>query len=230
MILVTGGTGFVGGHVVRALRDAGRRVRVPRPRPGAAGELEALGCELVEGDMTERRDAAGARSTASRLRRPSRRDPAGQGRAVRAHHEPRARATSSTRRASAGVGRFVHMSALGTNERDEGPRPLLPREVGDGAGRGGLRAPVRDLPAELRLRRRRRHPPHLPQDREAGAGDPDHRLGRAADPADLGRRRRRLLRPRGRRSRRRRTARSSSAARTSSTGTSSGRGSSARSA
>jgi uncharacterized protein YbjT (DUF2867 family) len=53
MILVTGGTGFVGEHVVHALRHAGRPVRCLVRNPRRAGRLAALGCELVEGDMTD---------------------------------------------------------------------------------------------------------------------------------------------------------------------------------
>jgi NADH dehydrogenase len=53
MILVTGGTGFVGGHVVHALREAGRPVRCLVRNRRKAARLEALGCELVEGDITD---------------------------------------------------------------------------------------------------------------------------------------------------------------------------------
>ncbi len=53
MILVTGATGFVGGHVVRALLDAEKPVRCLVRDPLSAAELERLGCELVKGDMTE---------------------------------------------------------------------------------------------------------------------------------------------------------------------------------
>jgi uncharacterized protein YbjT (DUF2867 family) len=53
MILVTGGTGFVGSAIVRALRVESRPVRA-LVRSEAAGErLRALGVETVEGDMTD---------------------------------------------------------------------------------------------------------------------------------------------------------------------------------
>ena len=50
MILVTGGTGFVGGHVVHALRADGQAVRCLVRDRRKAGKLAALGCELVEID------------------------------------------------------------------------------------------------------------------------------------------------------------------------------------
>jgi NADH dehydrogenase len=53
MILVTGATGFVGPHIVHALRAEDRRVRA-LVRDQAAGEqLRASGCETVEGDVTD---------------------------------------------------------------------------------------------------------------------------------------------------------------------------------
>jgi uncharacterized protein YbjT (DUF2867 family) len=53
VILVTGGTGFVGGHVVKALRDRDQPVRCLVRNPRKAGQLTSWGCELVEGDVTD---------------------------------------------------------------------------------------------------------------------------------------------------------------------------------
>jgi uncharacterized protein YbjT (DUF2867 family) len=55
VILVTGGTGFVGPRVVRALRERDLPVRalVRRPTGGSATTLAAWGAELIQGDMTD---------------------------------------------------------------------------------------------------------------------------------------------------------------------------------
>ncbi len=52
-IFVTGGTGFIGGHVVRQLRLRGDDVVVLVRSPEKATTLRELGCELVEGDLSD---------------------------------------------------------------------------------------------------------------------------------------------------------------------------------
>jgi uncharacterized protein YbjT (DUF2867 family) len=53
MILVAGGTGFVGTKVVHALRAAELPVRVLARRPERQDQLRSWGCEVVQGDMTD---------------------------------------------------------------------------------------------------------------------------------------------------------------------------------
>ena len=53
MILVAGGTGFVGTHVVHAFRAAELPVRVLARRPEKQDQLRAWGCEVVQGDLTD---------------------------------------------------------------------------------------------------------------------------------------------------------------------------------
>lgn len=52
-IFVTGGTGFIGGHVVRQLRERGDDVVALVRSPQKATALRELGCELVEGDLSD---------------------------------------------------------------------------------------------------------------------------------------------------------------------------------
>jgi dihydroflavonol-4-reductase len=64
--LVTGGTGFVGANVVRALLQRGERVRVLARVGGDRRAIESLPVEVVEGDLLDRasveRAVAGART------------------------------------------------------------------------------------------------------------------------------------------------------------------------
>lgn len=52
-VFVTGGTGFIGGHVVRLLRERGDHVRCLVRSPGKAERLAQMGAELVEGDLSD---------------------------------------------------------------------------------------------------------------------------------------------------------------------------------
>jgi uncharacterized protein YbjT (DUF2867 family) len=115
MILVTGGTGFVGSKVVHALRAEDHQVRVLARNPKQAETAANWGCQVAEGDMTDpaslRRAVtgcevvidlvaiiSGSRKDFERVMTQGTRD------LVAAAKE-------------AGVKRFVLMSALGVNER-----------------------------------------------------------------------------------------------------------------
>jgi len=50
-VFVTGGTGFIGGEVVRQLRERGDDVVCLVRSPGKGAKATELGCELVEGDL-----------------------------------------------------------------------------------------------------------------------------------------------------------------------------------
>ena len=115
MILLTGGTGFVGGHVVHELRGRDLAVRCLVRDPGKASKLAAWGCELVQGDVTDpavlRRavDGAGAVVHLAAIRQGRERD--FQRIMVGGTRDLLAAAKE------AGVSRFVQMSALGTSEQ-----------------------------------------------------------------------------------------------------------------
>jgi dihydroflavonol-4-reductase len=53
--LVTGATGFTGGHLARRLASLGRDVRALVRDPGRAKDLEAAGLELAVGDVRDRK-------------------------------------------------------------------------------------------------------------------------------------------------------------------------------
>ena len=58
--LVTGATGFVGGHVARVLVEAGHEVRAMTRSGSATATLEELGVEMVRGDVTDLPSVEGA--------------------------------------------------------------------------------------------------------------------------------------------------------------------------
>lgn len=60
LVLVTGATGFTGGHLARALVARGDTVRALVRDPGKAWDLEAAGVSLVTGDLRDRATLAPA--------------------------------------------------------------------------------------------------------------------------------------------------------------------------
>jgi len=51
---VTGATGFVGGALVKKLREAGHEVHASVRSPEKAKDLQALGVKLFKGDVTDK--------------------------------------------------------------------------------------------------------------------------------------------------------------------------------
>jgi uncharacterized protein YbjT (DUF2867 family) len=114
MILVTGGSGFVGGHVVHELRRREFPVRCLVRDARKGSKVAAWGCELAVGDMTDagtlRRAVAGCDAVVHLV-------------AIRQGREEQFRRimvegtrTLLAAAEEAGVRRFVYMSALGTSE------------------------------------------------------------------------------------------------------------------
>ena len=60
LVLVTGGSGFLGSAVVRALIARGSRVRAIVRSSSPPDNLAGLGCEIVTGDLTDRQSLAAA--------------------------------------------------------------------------------------------------------------------------------------------------------------------------
>jgi uncharacterized protein YbjT (DUF2867 family) len=114
MILLTGASGFVGGHMAHALRADDKPVRGLVRDRRRAGTLESWGVELVEGDVTDPASLRAAVSgtetvvhlVAIRQGRPE------QFRRVMVEGTRNLLAAAK----DAGVRRFVLMSALGTTE------------------------------------------------------------------------------------------------------------------
>jgi len=114
VILVTGASGFVGGHVVRALVDVGERVLALVRDANGASTLAGVECELARGDVTDPESLRAAVEGCSAVvhlvailtGKPNDFD------------RVMTRGTQSLIEAAreAGVQRFVQMSALGTSE------------------------------------------------------------------------------------------------------------------
>jgi uncharacterized protein YbjT (DUF2867 family) len=122
-VLVTGGTGFVGPHVVHALRARELAVRALVRDPGRASRLAAWGVELTQGDVTDAvslRPALEGVDTVVHLVAIIKGSPAEFERVM-------AQGTRNVLAAArdAGVRRFVLASALGLDERSKDAVPYF---------------------------------------------------------------------------------------------------------
>ena len=121
-VLVVGGTGFVGGHVVHAFRAQDLPVRVLARRPEKQERLRAWGCEVVQGDMTDadslRRATEGTEAVVHLVALPPFAKPDAIRRVM--EHGTRDLVTAAK---GAGAKRFILMSALGTGERSKDLAP-----------------------------------------------------------------------------------------------------------
>ncbi len=122
-VLVTGGTGFVGGHVVHALRTRDVKVRALVRDPKRARRLSAWGAELVVGDVADttvlRAACVGVDAVIHLVAiiKGSR----GDFERVMEHGTRNLVAAAE----NAGVGRFVLASALGLDERSKDAVPYF---------------------------------------------------------------------------------------------------------
>jgi len=116
-VFVTGGTGFIGGEVVRQLRARGDEVACLVRTPEKATKLTELGCELVAGSLSDgealRKGMAGCdglvhAAAMYEVGIPAKRHPAMYEANVRGSEE----ALEAAR--DAGVGRIVYVSTVGT--------------------------------------------------------------------------------------------------------------------
>jgi uncharacterized protein YbjT (DUF2867 family) len=122
-VLVTGGTGFVGPHVVHALRARETPVRALVRKPARATRLTTWGAELAEGDVTDPaslRAACAGVDTVVHLVAIIRGRPADYERVM-------AEGTRTVVAAAkeAGATRFVLASALGLDERSKDAVPYF---------------------------------------------------------------------------------------------------------
>ena len=122
-VLLTGGTGFIGGHVTHALRARELPVRALVRDPRRASRLETWGAELVEGDVGDPASLAAACAGADTVIHLVS--------IIKGSHADFERVMSQGTRnlvaaaQEAGVRRFVLTSALGLDERSRDAVPYF---------------------------------------------------------------------------------------------------------
>ena len=115
MILVTGGSGFVGSHLLPRLVDAGYKVRCLVRLPGEAGAVEAMGATAVTGDVTAPASLKAALSGVESVVHLVAVLREGRGATFsRVNVEGTGNVVTATREAS--VKRFIHIGAMGAGD------------------------------------------------------------------------------------------------------------------
>ncbi|MGE5751631.1 MAG: complex I NDUFA9 subunit family protein [Nitrospirota bacterium] len=113
MILVTGGTGFVGGYLIRRLRQEGLPVRALARHPDKVQPLKDLGIEVVHGDISDKTSLEKAAEGVERVIHLVGIIQETPGVTFRGVHVEGTRNVIEAAR-KAGVRHFFHQSALGT--------------------------------------------------------------------------------------------------------------------
>lgn len=116
MILVTGGTGFVGGHLIRRLREKNFPVRALVRAPEKAGPLRKLGVEVVKGDVSDRGSLDAAAAGVERVVHLVGIIQEAPGQTFTGIHVEGTRNVVAAAK-KAGVRHFFHQSALGTRPK-----------------------------------------------------------------------------------------------------------------
>ncbi len=127
LVLLTGATGYIGGRLLKALEDAGRRVRCLARRPEFLAPRVGPGTEVVGGDVLDRDSLAAAMNgvhTTYYLVHSM---------AVEDFEETDRRAASNFAEAagSAGVQRIIYLGGLGQSQGELSPHLRSRQEVGE---------------------------------------------------------------------------------------------------